>query len=222
MPRQQISLKQLSIDKDNSAIVIAVGLAAFVIVFSLVASQALLQQSRYQAKVIGKKKSALKQLRINAEEVEKLKSAYFVFAEKDQNILGGNAAGSGERDGENPRIILDALPSKYDFPALTTSLEKVFKPYGLQGITGTDDEINQTGAEATPTPQPVEIPFTVAVKSNAQSTKEILQLLEKSIRPIQVQRLSLIGSSDQLEVNIEAKTYFQPQKKFDVRTEIVK
>lgn len=83
MARQQISLKQLAIDKDNSAIVLAVGLAAFVIVFSLVASNALLKQRSYQAKVIGQKKTALKQLKQNASEVEKLKTSYQAFAESD-------------------------------------------------------------------------------------------------------------------------------------------
>ena len=222
MAKQQISLKQLAINKDNSTILLVVGLASFIIVFSLIASNALIKQSSYQGKVIGKKKTALKQLKTNSAEIEKLKTAYQVFAGAEQNVLEGSSKGSGDKDGENPRLILDALPSKYDFPALTSSLEKLFKPYNLETITGTDDEVAQGAAPSSGTPQPVEIPFTIAMKGSSQQSKEILQLFEKSIRPFQIQKLTLTGESSQIKLNIDAKTYFQPQKKFDVKTEKVK
>ena len=222
MARQQLSLKQLAINKDNTAIVVAVGLAAFIVVFSLVASNALLKQRSYQAKVIGKKKIALRQLKTNAAEVDKLKTSYQAFAASQQNVLAGSATGTGDRDGDNPRLVLDALPSRYDFPALTTSLEKVFKPYTIESITGTDDEIAQGAAASSGTPQPVEIPFAITVGGSTQSSKEILQLFEKSIRPFQIQKITITGASNQLKLNINGKTYFQPQKKFDVRMEKVK
>lgn len=222
MAKQQISLKQLAINKDNTAIIIAVALASFIIVFSLIASHALLKQRSYQAKVIGKKKTALKQLKTNAGEVDKLKTAYQAFAGTDQNILGGSSTGTGDKDGENPRLILDALPSKYDYPALATSLEKVFKPYSLESITGTDDEVAQASAAASGTPQPVEMPFAITVNTSAQASKEALRLFEKSIRPFQIDKVSITGSSNQLKINVNGKTYFQPQKKFEVRLEKVK
>lgn len=222
MARQQISLKQLAINKDNSTILLVVGLASFIIVFSLIASNALIKQRTYQAKVIGKKKVALKQLKTNSTEVNKLKASYQTFAGADQNVLEGNSKGSSDKDGENPRLILDALPSKYDFPALTSSLDKLFKPYSLESITGTDDEVAQSAAQSSGTPQPVEIPFTIAMKGSSQQTKDILQIFEKSIRPFQIQKVTLTGESSQIKLNVTAKTYFQPQKKFEVKTEKVK
>jgi hypothetical protein len=222
MARQQISLKQLAIDKDNTAILIAVGAASFILVFSLIAGNALLKQRSYQAKVIGKKKTALRQLKQNSEEVEKLKNSYQVFVSGDQNVLGGNAKGTGDKDGENSRLVLDALPSKYDFPGLATSLEKTFRPYGIESITGTDDEIAQAAASASASPQPVDIPFSLVVNSSAQSSKQALELFEKSIRPFQIQKIGLTGQAGDLKMTITGKTYFQPAKKFDVKTETVK
>ena len=222
MAKQKASLKQLAIDKDNSAIIIAVGLASFIVVFCLIASHALIKQSAYQNKVIGKKKAALNQAKKNVEEVKKLHTSYQAFASQEQNVLGGSSRGSGDKDGENPRLILDALPSKYDFPALTTSLEKTFKQYSLESITGTDDEKNQAAVPSSGTPQPVEMPFAVGVNGSAANSKEILQQFEKSIRPFQIQKINITGSSSQLQINITAKTYFQPQKKFEVKTEKVK
>lgn len=224
MARTQLSLKQLAINKDNATILIIVGLASFIVVFSLVASQALLKQSSYQGKVINKKQKALKQLKTNQAEVDKLKNSYQTFASGDTNILGGSTKGTGGGDGENPSLILDALPSKYDFPGLATSLEKVFKSYKLESITGTDDEVTQSAQQTVGKPVPVEIPFSISVSGSGQSSKQMLQIFERSIRPIQINKLtfSVKPQSDELNVKAEAKTYFQPHQKLEIKTEKVK
>lgn len=219
---KQLSLKQLAIDKDNTTIVIAVGLASILIIFSIVASNSLIKQQSYQAEVIDKKKKARDQLEKNVEEVNKLKTAYQTFADSQTNVLGGNAKGTGDKDGENPRIVLDALPSKYDFPALTTSLNKMLKDYNVEAITGTDDELAQGGAAASGAPQPVDIPYTVLVNGTAGSIKPILQTFERSIRPMQVKKLTITGDPGSLKITVDAKTYFQPPMKFDIKTETVK
>lgn len=222
MARQKISIKQLAIDKDNSTILIVVAIATFLTIFSLVASKSLLSQSSYQAKVISQKKKAVKQLKTNASEVKKLQSTYDAFADQQQNILGGSSTGAGDRDGDNARIILDALPSKYDFPALATSLEKTFKQYKLEGITGTDDEIIQAAIAESANPQVVEIPFTLSVSSSAEGSGEMLRVFERSIRPIQIQKIDLKANGGEIKFNVTAKTYFQPSKTFNVTAEKVK
>ncbi len=222
MARKSLSLKQLAINKDQTVIVASVGLAAFIVVFSLVASNALLKQRSYQAKVIGKKKVALTQLKKNVTEVDKLKTSYKVFADAQANVLGGSSTGTGEKDGSNPRLVLDALPSKYDFPALATSLEKIVKPFPIETITGTDDEIAQAAVQPSAKTAAIEIPFSITINASPQSSKQVLQVFEKSIRPIQIQKLTFVGQSQQLKITLQGKTYFQPQKKFDVRTEQVK
>jgi hypothetical protein len=222
MAKIRLSTKRLEIDKANSTMLIAVAIAAFVVVFSLVASKALLDQRAYQSKVIGQKKQALRQLKTNTEEVKKLETAYKEFASSQQNVLGGNAAGNGDKDGENPRIILDALPSKYDFPALTTSFEKLFGQYKLTAITGTDDEVTQGASQAAGIPQPVEMPFSITVDTAPQSMKQFLQLFELSIRPFQVDKVTMKGGADSFTITVNGKTYFQPEKTFSVRQEPVK
>ncbi len=222
MAAQRVSLKQLAINKDNTTILIVIGLASFLTVFSLVASKSLLSQSSYQAGVISKKKATLKQVKKNATEAEKLRNSYQAFAEQKTNILGGAADGTGDLDGENPRIVLDALPSKYDFPGLTTSLTKMFKDYKVSGLTGSDDELTQSAAEPSSSPTVVEIPFSVTLDASAQSSKDALKLFERSIRPIQVNKLTLTSNAQGVKLNVNAKTYFQPPKKFDITSERAK
>lgn len=247
---QRISTKKIAIDKAYATIVIAVAVAAFIGVFSLVASKALLDQRSYQSKVIGAKKEALTTLEDNIITADQLTVAYQEFIGATTNVLGGNPSGDADRDGDNARIILDALPSKYDFPALTTSIDKLLRDntFPPTGITGTDNEaLYPAGGDADPsssssTGEPstemafstdaaianpdnaggaVEMPFSVEISVSNKRGKAFMRLFERSIRPINILVLDIKGNGKKLELSISAVTYFQPEKKVNVRTEVV-
>lgn len=215
--------KRLMIDKANTTMLLTIGITAFLVIFSLVASKSLLSQSGYQARVIKEKRKALKQLQQNNKNVESLVASYKTFAEEKQNVLGGNPLGGGPKDGDNPKIVLDALPSKYDFPAVISSLEKILKEggYTIDGIGGNDDEIAQQNT-ATDTPAPVEMPFPIAVTTTYEGAQSLLNTLEKSIRPIYVTKISYVASQGKLKVSLEAKTYYQPEKTLKITDKVVK
>lgn len=222
MARSFISGKRLQIDKANSTVVAFVAVAAFVVVFSLVASKALLSQRSYQARVIKEKTKALNQLKANNEAAKKLEASYSVFIASPTNIIAGTTTGTGDRDGDNARIVLDALPSKYDFPALATSLEKILtdQNYKVTSITGTDDELNQSTKTAST--QPVDMPFQVGVTGTFDSIQSLIDVFGRSIRPISISKINLTGSDNQLNVSITAKTYYQPEKTITITTKEVK
>jgi len=79
--------------------------------------------------------------------------------------LDGTHGGSGDNDGSNSKIILDALPSTYDFPALASSLEKLLASKGVpvSSLSGTDDQLNQETNTSSPTPAPVPMPFLIFI-----------------------------------------------------------
>src|SRR5579875_2370206 len=118
------SQKRVLIDKANSRVVVVTSAAAFIVVFCLVAAHTLFSQLLYQNRIISAKKQALSQLRTDTTAVSQLDNSYVAFVSTPQNVLGGSSSGTGSQDGNNAQIVLDALPSKYDFPALATSLEK--------------------------------------------------------------------------------------------------
>ncbi len=223
MAKVKISAKQLQIDKANTQMVLAVAIASFVVIFSLVASKALLSQHSYQKRVIKEKNKAVKQLQENTEAVKSLVTSYQNFVSTPENVLGGNPAGKGDKDGDNAKIILDALPSKYDFPALATSLEKILtdQNYEIRSIVGTDDEINQQDTSS-PTPAPVEMPFQITVSSNYGSLKKLIQTLQDSIRPFQIQTIEFGGQDANLTIIINAKTFYQPSKNLNITTKEVR
>ncbi len=224
MPGSAISTKRLLIDQANARIVAYVSVAAFIVVFSLVATKTLVGQASYQNRVISKKKAAVAQLKSDISATAQLKTAYDAFTGTSQNVLGGDPGGTTSKDGNNAKIVLDALPSSYDFPGLTTSLEALLanQSVNITSITGTDDEVAQSTNQSSVTPQPVAIPFTVAVTGDYTGIQNTVSAFEKSIRPMQIQSMTLAGNQGKLALTVAAQTYYQPAKSLNIKKVVVK
>lgn len=237
------SIKHVIIDKANTTMLIAVSVSVFIFVFSLFAVRALVNQSSYHNRVIAAQRDALKTLRQNKIAADELRESYIDFAGPDAtvNVLGGNPKAEGPRDGDNAIIVLDSLPAEYDFPALSSSIEKILVDGGYQisTIGGSEDasqNVNNTGASAGVGQQSatqsassssslassgstlVDIPFPFSVSGSEESITNLLLTLERSIRPFYVTALSIEGSGDSLEASIGLKTFYQPKTSFQVTT----
>lgn len=224
MARTNSFTKRTLISKANSTIVVATTLAAFVLVFALVAGKSLISQVSYQNKVIDVKKTALKQLEADLAARDSLEQSYKMFVGENPNVLGGSLDGTGDKDGDNAKLVLDALPSKYDFPALTTSLEKVIIGQNLKivGINGTDQEADQADKQISPDPEPVPMPFTVQVSGAYVSVQSLVDVFLRSIRPFQIQSIELSGDESSMNATISAQTFYQPEKSLEIKSEVVK
>ena len=216
--------KRALIDQANSRVVVATSIAAFVVVFSLVATKTLISQAAYQNHVISAKKAAVKQLKADIKATDTLKTSYAAFLGTTQNIIGGDPGGSGAQDGDNAKIVLDALPSSYDFPALATSLEKLISTQQLtiESIKGTDDEVAQSSNQSSSTPQPVPIPFEFSVTGDYGAIQGLIGQFEHSIRPFQVQTIAISGDQGKLTADITAQTFYQPAKNLNIKEKVVK
>lgn len=224
MATKGISSKRALIDKSNSSLVIITSVAAFIVVFSLVATKTLISQAAYQNRVIDAKRTAVNQLKTDKSAVSALQSSYNAFNGTSQNIIGGDPNGNGPQDGPNNQIVLDALPSSYDFPALATSLEKILTSQNvtINSITGTDDEVAQSSNTSSGSPQPVAMPFEVSVTGSYQSIQGLVSEFEHSIRPFQIQTITLSGDESSLSADITAQTFYQPAKTFNIGSKVVK
>ena len=202
-----------------------VGVAAFISVFCLIASKAVLSQNQYQARVTTADEQAHQQLLKNIQAASSLTSSYNTFNSTATNIIGGSSTGSSSNDGNNAKIILDALPSSYDFPALTSTIEKVLtdRNFSVTSITGTDDQVNQETNISSPNPQPVPMPFSFTVGSaNYTAVQQLITTLQESIRPIQIDSLTMTGGANDMTLTVNAHTYYQPAKSLKVITKVVK
>lgn len=216
--------KRNLIDKANSTIVIATAIAAFLLVFALVASKALVSQMSYQNRVIDAKKTALTQLESDLAARDSLVSSYKAFVTTPQNVLGGNPEGTGDLDGDNAKIVLDALPSKYDFPALTASIEKLVNSQGMQikSITGTDEEATQAENATSAAPKAIPMPFELQASGSYGASRNLVTQFERSIRPFVFQKLDLAGDEGNMSITLTGETYYQPEKSLKITTEVIK
>lgn len=225
MKLQLPSSKRAMVDKANSTVIATVAIAAVVVTFCLVASKGLWDQSRFLSRVIDKKETALQQLEANADAVDSLVNSYTVFVQEQPNVIEGSINGEGARDGDNARIVLDALPSKYDFPALATSVEKILSDQGFQieSISGTDLQAEQNDLSGQGNTQPIEIPFEFTVNVSPQGSQTLFEKLQRSIRPMRLIEFTIESTSDSsVRVDVSAKTYYQPEKGVDIKKETIK
>lgn len=218
------STKRRLLSKANSTTVTITAVAAFVIVFCLVSSKTLLSQAMYQNRVASAKKQTVATLKSDIAATHNLVASYRAFDGAAQNIIGGSNTGNGSNDGSNSKIVLDALPSSYDFPALATSLEKIITGRGLtiQGITGTDDEIAQQDNQGSASPKPVPMPFSIEVSGKYDDIQKLVTDLQNSIRPFQIQTVIVSGSQDNMNLTLTAQTFYQPEKDLSITTKVVR
>jgi hypothetical protein len=223
MAAPSANLKRLQIDKANLRTVIAIAIAVFIVVFCAVAVKSLVSRQLYQQKVIDKRVAANEQLKQNIAAAEDLTKSYKSFVAESPNVIGGNPFGVADKDGDNAKIVLDALPSVYDFPALNSSLEKIVAKENLQlqSIGGVDDEINQRGLQSG-TPQVVEMPFTLTVNGAYQDLNNLVLQFERSIRPFKMTKITFSsGDNATVDVTIDAKSYYQPAKSIEIKKQVV-
>lgn len=223
--KPEVSTKRLAIDKANAQMVLIVAMAAFVSIFCLVAAKAAFSSNLYQQKVFSAKNKANKQLENNLKAWEDLAESYKSFDSAGTNVISGTREGSGDNDGPNSKIILNALPSVYDFPALTSSVEKILTLRGIPvgSITGTDDQLNQQENESSPTPEAVEMPFSfTSAGVSYDGVTKLIDGLQKSIRPMQIDTLDIAGGGNNINVTVNGHSYYQPGKSVSITKKVVK
>lgn len=217
------SAKHIQIDKANASIVLIVSIAAVLSAFSIVAIKNLLSQRAYQSRVITVQTTALKVAKDDIVAAKKLAISYKAFNGAPSNIIGGLSEGNGPQDGVNSKIVLDALPSQYDFPALVSSIESLVKVRGftINSLSGVDDAAQAEAATQT-APQPVEMPFQLGVAGSYAGVQDLVSVLDRSVRPISINTLQLTGSDTKISLVIDAKTYYQPGKTLTITKKVVK
>ncbi len=225
MAKVDTSTKRVAISRANAQMVAVLGVASFVTVFCLFAAKAVWSQNSYQSRIITAKELANNTLKKNIETYSKLATAYTAFNKLSPNVIGGVPGANGDNDGSNSKIILDALPSSYDFPALTSSIEKLVSKSNLKlsSITGTDDQVNQQNTKAQASPKEVPIPFAFAVKdANYTSVQVLISSLERSIRPMVIDTIEVSGGGNNMTVTVNAHTYYQPAKDVSITKKVIK
>jgi len=221
--------KRNLIDKADTRMLIFAGIAIFVFVFSMVSSKSLVNQLSYQNRLTTAKQSALTQLKSDITAENALVSSYQSFVSSPTNVIDGSSTGQGANTGDNGQIVLDALPSKYDFPAMLTSVNNLLATSGVKidSITGTDNQVAQEPYQTSPTPTPIPMVFQFTVEGAYQNFQNLFATFQKSTRPFQFQSVAITANTNTnnnqttLTLVATVQTFYQPEKIFNITSEVV-
>jgi len=224
----KVSVKHIEIAKARTNVMAIIAAATVIVVFCLMSTKALLSEAAYQRKVINARHAGLQRLQSNVTAAQQLVNQYNQVFEgtNPTNIIGGlntTDPNATPPSGDNARIVSDALPSKYDFPSLLSSVNYIMAKDSIQNasISGTD---NTASAVNTPTlsPQPITIPLTVSGQASYAAVQTLIGDFERSIRPFDITNIQLNGGESSMTFSLQLNTYYQQPKSLDLSTKEIK
>lgn len=211
--------KQLDNIINKTVIICSVGI--FLIIFFAFTINSLYSKYTYQSKVISLQSKALVNLNKDLAASKGLDKSFISFIQTNPNIINGNSTNPNSvNGGDNSKIILDALPSSYDFPELVTSLQNLLnsQSVSINSISGIDQSstVNVSSGSGVTT-----IPFQISVTGSYSNIQKLITAMQNTIRPIDILSIDLSGDQSSISATISAQTYFQPGIKFNINKETV-
>jgi hypothetical protein len=218
---------RVRVSQMQSNIFVITAVATAICVFSLVSAKALLSQASYQRKVLHERRIALGILATDKTSAATLITQYQqVFENSDPtNVIGGKndaSASAVPPDGDNARIVLDSLPTSYDYPALISSVSAILSGNGISNasINGTDESASASSSSSV-SPTPVAILLSIGGNGTYSNVQRVITDLERSTRPFDVTNIQLSGGAGSMTFNLQATTYYQPARSFNLSTKAV-
>lgn len=219
--------KSSKIGKATHSAIVVVAVTTVVVVFCLVSAKALLVQGAYQRRVVNAKHATVAQLKKNIDAANTLTKQYDSFDNSNPNSIGGKSDvpdNTPPPDGKNSRIVLDALPASYDFPALISSLSKLLDMDGIKnGSIGGSDQPASFTSQPSSSPKPVTLTqIPLGGTSTYAGIQALVKDLERSIRPFDVTALQFSGGETNMSLTLSMNTYYQPAKTITLESKEVK
>lgn len=222
--RQQISRANKMMFLWVAGVSVVVGISIVLIVF-------LAQKIVYGEKVIAEKDKTNRTLETNLKTVNELKQKI--------TVLNTDEALRSTRLNESDRPIqsvLDALPASANSTAFAASLQtklltgvsgvalETLTVEPVSGVETSSDSSTSTVSTSTPAGEnQIAFAFSVSAnQSNITALRQVLERLEKSIRPINVTALSVEAQGDRLIMQVTGVSYYDSAKTVQLVEKVVK
>lgn len=220
--RQQISRANRTMLLWIAGVSVIVGVSIVLIIF-------LAQKIWFGEKVIGEKNKTVSVLESNLKAIDGEDGLRNNIQQRntDKNLM------SVRLNENDPPLqsILDALPAAPNSTALASSLQiKLLS--GIPGVTietinvdSVDDDGTQTSSTAGSNTGADQIGFTFSVStsaSNYAALKQVLERLEKSIRPFTVTSLNVEVQGSKVIMTVAGVSYYSLAKTVELQTKVVK
>lgn len=184
----------------SNLIAVAILISVISIILALVIGKMLVDGMMLNARVIGKKSAASKQINTNYDNLKNLQNEY--------NSLGAL------RD-----TATTALPTKPDLPQLWSMMENIGNSSGV--ATNSVNSVATSDTDAQPGSAVQELPITVSVQGSYAAIQSYLQNLELSTRPLRVTNVTLSGTNNAVQANLTITTYYQGAADLNIGSEVV-
>ena len=209
------STKHAQIKQASTQTFIAVAVASVIVSMSLVSINILWGTSKFNNRVHNAQESARDVLKANLEAVGPLNESF------ERLEIGSNLIPDQSGDKKNSEVILDALPSNFDFPELAASINNLAEKSGvvLESFSGID--LGAEAVQTSPNPEAQQIPFNLEVEGSYDSVSKFLRGIENSIRPIKVLTVGLTGTTNKLRATVTAETSYQPAFDLTIQKEAI-
>lgn len=231
MAAQETALrKRQQIAKANRTMFLWVAGASAIVGIALVLSLFLLQKAWFNEKVLAEKSKTAAVLTDNNKVVNDLKDQIRVLntnqALKDVMIAG---------EDQPVQVVLDALPSDANSSALGSSLQEKFLNDGalkvesltvdpVAGVESqSDTSVEDASTDTTEGENQISFRFTVSTDaSNATALKNLLQRIERSIRPIDISTLTVETQGERLVLTASGRSFYEPARTVELKEKTVK
>lgn len=208
--------KRQQIQAANRAMLIWVGVAAAVVTICLVLGYNFVQRISYNGKVIAAKNETNGILKQNKENIQLLKN--------NVNKLQANQSLLALRADPNDtafQVIIDALPTVDDRTALAASLQDRIlaqsnvriEQVSVTDIAASSPVITTPDGESTlinVAPSYQTINFSFVISGDYSSIASAIRDVERTIRPIVIDSMTIEGTANSLKATVNATTYFVP------------
>lgn len=197
-----ISTKRLQIEKSKRTIFLSIIIASIIASLSIVTTKFLWDLGRHYTRVIGEKEQARDTLKSNLANAQELKGKFEQFDNASDQITS--------------QTVLDALPSKYDYPAMVTSIDALAKRSGVSVEALSGEDLGDSALTTQTDPQAVAMPVTVTAVGTYADLETFITNLHRSIRPFTVKTIEIRGTDQVTKADILIETYYQPAVNLDV------
>ncbi|MDQ5982449.1 MAG: hypothetical protein QG549_446 [Patescibacteria group bacterium] len=223
--------KRQQISNANRTMFIWIAGVSAIVGVALVVSIFLVQKIVFGEKVLNEKRHTVSVLENNIKVIPSLKDNISVLNTNE------NLASVLLNDTDPPvQSVLDALPASPNATALGSSLQKKL----LAGVPGVAiesinvDPVTGADAQSDPnSPSSIKFSFSVSISNTAYSGPkeflqknsgliELLQKIEKSIRPFNITNLTVEGQPSKVIMMAEGVGYYQPAQSLVLRDKVVK
>lgn len=220
--KQDVAIrKRQQIAQANKMMFIWVSVASVIIGASLVSCLFFSKKIAFNNKVISAKNQTVETLKANNEAVPELVNK--IRLQNTSEALGDSRAQPEE---EPLQVILDALPADANSAALGASLQEVLLKSDGVNLTSLNVDL-VSGAEsstsvATTSSESNTIGFTFVVSvKNLDDLRGLLTRLERSIRAIKVNNMTIEMQQSQITMTVTAEAFYQPSIDAGLKNKVV-